>query len=172
MLVQKPGPLFAGEAEVQTAKGSEAAAGHRDGGGHPGHDSPVEQDPATGRLSDLDELLGVLISRVAPTELQVTDVTPASTGGVLVGDHQRILARVLGQPLLRFLVGGDKKGDHHIRRYALRRRCGLAFNPPRPRRRRPPSTTFRRARTCVCLPPAMRGAPRGRSGPSPDGSFG
>jgi len=89
---------------VQTPKGSEAADCHRDRGGHPGHDPPVEQDPAAGRLANVDELLGVLIARLAPTEPQVTDVTPASTAGVLIGDHQGILAGMLGQPLLRLLV--------------------------------------------------------------------
>jgi hypothetical protein len=89
---------------VQTAKWSEATDRHWDGGGHPGHDSPVEQDPTTGRLANVDELLGVLIARLAPTEPQVTDVTSASTASVLVGDHQRILAGMLGQPLPRLLV--------------------------------------------------------------------
>ena len=89
---------------MQPAKGSEAADRHRDGDGHPGHDSAVQEDPATGGFANIDQLLGVLISRLAPTEPQVTDVTPASTAGVLVGDHQRILARVLGQPLFGFLV--------------------------------------------------------------------
>ncbi len=104
---------------MQTAKGSEAADRHRDRGWHPGHDSPIEQDPATGRLPNIDEVLGVLISRLAPTEPQVTNVTPASTAGVLIGDHQRILAGMLGEPLLRLLVEGDQKGTNHIRGYAL-----------------------------------------------------
>jgi len=89
---------------VQTAKGSEAGDRHRDRGGHPRHDSPVDQDPATGLLANIGELLGVLILRLAPTEPQVTNVTPASTAGVLIGDHQRILARMLGEPLLRLPV--------------------------------------------------------------------
>ncbi len=104
---------------MQTAKGSEAADRHRDRGWHPGHDSPVEQDPATGRLANIGELLGVLISRLAPTEPQVTNVTPASTAGVLIRDHQRILAGMLGEPLLRLLVEGDRKSTNHIRGYAL-----------------------------------------------------
>jgi hypothetical protein len=103
-LVEQSGPLFAGETEVQTPKGSEAADRHRDSGGHPGHDSPIEQNPATGCLANVDELLGVLSSRLAPTEPQVTDVTPASTARVLIGDHQGILAGMLGHPLLRLLV--------------------------------------------------------------------
>jgi hypothetical protein len=89
---------------VQTAKWSEAADRHRDRGGHPGHDPPIEQDPATGRLANVDELLGVLIPRLAPTEPEVTNVTPASTAGVLISDHQRIVAGMHGQPLLRLLV--------------------------------------------------------------------
>jgi hypothetical protein len=53
---------------VQTTKGSDAVDRHRDGGGHPGQDSAVEQDPATGDFADVNELLRVLIARSAPTE--------------------------------------------------------------------------------------------------------
>ena len=67
-LVKEPGPLFAREAEVQTAKGSDAADRHRDSAGHAGQDSPVEQDPATGYLANIDKLLGSLVPRSAPTE--------------------------------------------------------------------------------------------------------
>ena len=110
---------------MQTAKRSDAADRHRDGGGHTGHDSPVEQDPATDHLANLDKLPGALVPRSAPTEPQVTDVTPASTAGVLIGDHQRILAGMLGQPLLRLLVKRQKERVGHIAEYALELSGGL-----------------------------------------------
>ena len=98
-LVEEIGPLFPRKAEVQTAKGSDAADRNGDGGRHARQDSSVEQDSATGHLANLDKLFGLLISHSAPTEPQVTDVTAASTAGVLVGNHQCIRARMLGQPL-------------------------------------------------------------------------
>jgi hypothetical protein len=110
---------------VQTAKRPDAADGHRDQRGHPGLDSPVEQDSATGCLANIDELPGVLIARLAPTEPQVTNVTPASTAGVLIGDDQRIVARMLGQPVLRLLVKGDKEPVGHIVEYAFLRPSGF-----------------------------------------------
>jgi hypothetical protein len=79
----------------------------------------VEQDSATGNLPDIHELPGAPFPRSAPTEPQVTDVTPASTAGVLVGDHQRILARMLGQPLLRLLVTRHEECASHTAEYAL-----------------------------------------------------
>ncbi len=85
----------------------------------------VEQDPAAGCLPDIHELPGVLVSRPAPTEPQVTDVTSASTAGVLVGDHQRILTRMLGEPLPGLVVKRHEEFTGHIAEYALRRPRGF-----------------------------------------------
>jgi hypothetical protein len=103
---------------VKATKWSDAADRDRDGGGHARKDSPIEQDPATSHLADIDQPPRVSISRSAPTEPQVTDVTPASTAGVLIGDHQRIIARMLGNPLARLLVKQHAKGIGHIAEYA------------------------------------------------------
>ena len=40
---------------MQSAKRSDANDRHQDGGGHPGQDSPVEQDPATDYLANIHE---------------------------------------------------------------------------------------------------------------------
>ena len=89
---------------MQTAKWPDAAYRYRNRARHTSHDSLVEENPATGYNPYVHELPGVLVSCSAPTEPQVTDVTPASTAGVLVSDQQRIVAGMLRQPLPRLLV--------------------------------------------------------------------
>jgi hypothetical protein len=103
---------------METAKWPEAADRYRNRAGHAGQDSLVEQDPATGYHPDIHELPGILVFRPAPTEPQVTDVTPTSTARVPVGDHQRILTRMAGQPLLRLLVERHNEFTGHIAEYA------------------------------------------------------
>src|SRR6266851_3530621 len=110
-LVNKPGPLLAGKAEVQTAKGSmpPIVTGMMVGMRARMRRSGKIRRPVTSPISTR-----ALFSRSTPTEPQVTDVTPASTAGVLMGDHQRILAGMLGQPLLRLLVKRHTERIGHI----------------------------------------------------------
>lgn len=111
---------------MQTAKRADAA--DRDGNvdGHTGHDPSVEQDPATAHLADFDELLGALFARSAPTEPQVTNVTPASTAGVLIGNHQGVLARMLLEPATGLFVERYDVGIGHIGEYALQLSGGFS----------------------------------------------
>jgi hypothetical protein len=89
---------------VQTAEWPDAADRYRNRARHARQDSLIEQDPAAGYFADLHELPRALVPRSAPTEPEVTDVTPASTASVLVSDQQRIVAGMLRQPLPRLLV--------------------------------------------------------------------
>jgi hypothetical protein len=94
---------------VQAAEWPEPGNRDRNGGRHPRHNPAVEKDAPPGRLADVDQLAGVLVLAPTPTEPEVTDVTPASTARVLVGDHHRIAARVLGQPVPGLIVEGDQE---------------------------------------------------------------
>jgi len=94
---------------VQSAERPDPADGDGDGGRHPGGDPAVEQDRPAADLTDVDQLARILVLLATPTESEVTDVTPASTARVLVGDHHRIAARVLGQPVAGLVVEGDQE---------------------------------------------------------------
>jgi len=91
---------------VQPTKRSDPTDGDRDGGRHARDDPAVEEDPPAADRADVDQLARVLVLLATPTEPEVTDVTPASTARVLVGDHHRIAARMLGQPVAGLLVEG------------------------------------------------------------------
>jgi hypothetical protein len=97
---------------VQTAEGSQAANRDRDGARHAGHDPRIEQDPATGHPADLNEPR-LVIASPAPTEPQVTNVTPASAAGVAIGDDERVPIGTLAQPAARLLVEDDGEFIHH-----------------------------------------------------------
>lgn len=92
---------------MQAAKRSDPANRDRDDARHAWHDSPVQQDPAPGQLADVDQVGRPLIAAPAPTEPQVTDVTPTSTSRVRERDHQRLLAGVRLQPPPCLLIQGD-----------------------------------------------------------------
>ena len=111
---------------MQSAERPDPADGDGDGERHPGGDPTVEQDRPAADLADVDQLARILILLATPTEPQVTDVTPASTARVLVGDHHRIRAGMLGQPAFGLVVEGDSEFhvprllslDHHSRTLA------------------------------------------------------
>ena len=105
---------------MQTAKRADAADRNGDVDGHTGHDPSVEQDPATAHLADFDEPLRALFAHSAPPEPQVTNVTPASTAGVLIGDHEGSLARMLVEPAARLFVKRHDEVVGHVGEYALR----------------------------------------------------
>ena len=107
--IEKAGPLVARERQVQPTERSDAADGDGDGGRHPPDDPAVEEDPPAADRADVDQLARVLVLLATPTEPEVTDVTPASTARVLVGDHHRIAARMLGQPVAGLVVEGDQE---------------------------------------------------------------
>jgi hypothetical protein len=111
---------------VQAAEWSEAAHGDGDGSRHAGENPTVEQHPPAANLADVDQPVRVLVLSPTPTEPEVTDVTPASTTDVLIGDDQRIRAGMLGQPAFGLVVEGDSEFhvprllslDHHSRTLA------------------------------------------------------
>jgi hypothetical protein len=92
---------------VQAPEGSDPADRDGDRVGHPRDNPAVEEDPPAADLADVDQLLGVLVLSSTPTEPEVTDVTSASTARVLIGDHHRIRARMLSQPVAGLVVEGD-----------------------------------------------------------------
>ena len=59
------------------------------------------------RGAQVNESVGVIARRSAPTEPEVTYVTPASTSRVFVCDQERVVSRVFVQPGARRLVEGD-----------------------------------------------------------------
>jgi hypothetical protein len=99
---------------VQAAEWSEAADGDGDGRRHAGENPTVEKDAPAADLADVDQPVRVLVLSPTPTEPEVTDVTPASTTDVLIGDDQRIRARMLGQPALGLVVDDDS--EFHVSR--------------------------------------------------------
>ena len=72
---------------METTERLEAPGGHREPSRHVGADSPIEKDPPTGHLADIDQR-GSPIASPAPTEPQVTNVTSASTARIAVGDDE------------------------------------------------------------------------------------
>jgi len=92
---------------VQAAEWPEAANRDRNGGRHARDNPAVDKDPPAARLADVDQLVGVLVIAPTPTEPEVTDVTPASTSMVGVGDHHRVGAGMLGQPVAGLVVEVD-----------------------------------------------------------------
>jgi len=97
---------------VQAAERAEAANGDGNPARHAGHDSRIEKDPPTGHRADLDER-GPFIASPAPTEPQVTNVTPASAARVAIGDDERILGGVLDEPVPCLVVEYDGEYVHH-----------------------------------------------------------
>jgi hypothetical protein len=89
---------------MEAAEGPDSGDRDRNRCRHPGKNPAVEQDSPAGDLANVDQLTGVLVLSSTPTEPQVTDVTSASTARVLVGQHHRFRARVLGQPALGLVV--------------------------------------------------------------------
>src|SRR5438309_1011686 len=81
---------LAGEGAGQAAEGSGAGDGHRYRGWYPADKPVVEKDSPAADLADVDQPAGVLILSPTPTEPEVTDVTAASTAGVLIRDHHGI----------------------------------------------------------------------------------
>lgn len=94
---------------MQPTKRSDATDGDGDGGRHPRDDPAVEEDPPAAERADVDQLARILVLLATPTEPEVTDVTPASTAGVLVRDDHRIAARMLGQPVAGLVVERDQE---------------------------------------------------------------
>ena len=92
---------------MQTAKRSDTTESDRDCPRHAGQDPAVEQNQTAADLPNIDQLIGACIPLAAPTEPEVTDVTPASTTGDLIGQHQRILTWMFGQPPLGLFVERD-----------------------------------------------------------------
>ena len=94
---------------MQAAKRSNPGDGDRDGLWHAGENPAIEKHPPPAGLADVDQPIRVLIFSPTPTEPEVTDVTAASTAGVLIRDHHRIRVRMLGQPAPGLVVEGDEK---------------------------------------------------------------
>ena len=94
---------------MQAAEGSDPGDRDRDRVRHPADNPAVEKDPPAADLADVDQPAGVLILSPTPTEAEVTDVTAASTAGVLIRDHHGIRARMLGKPAPGLVVEGDEK---------------------------------------------------------------
>lgn len=96
---------------MQPLERSEAANRHRDRPRHARQDARVEEDSPAGRRADIDQC-GPLIASPAPTEPQVTNVTPASTARIAVGDDEGILVGMLLEPALRSIVEYDGEFAH------------------------------------------------------------
>ncbi len=104
---------------MQTAKRSESAKGDRDRSRHARHDSRVEKDPPAAYLANIDQR-GLLIASAAPTEPQVTNVTPASTARVAIGDDKRVPVGVLLEPATCLVIEHDGEFVHpEIMRLAI-----------------------------------------------------
>ena len=97
---------------MQAPERSEATNGDRDPLRHARHDSWVEKDPPAGHFADIDQS-GLLVASAAPTEPQVTNVTPASAAGVAVGDDERVSAGMLVEPALGLVVEDNGELIHH-----------------------------------------------------------
>jgi len=97
---------------VQAAEGSEAANGDGDPARHASHDARIEKDPPTGQHADFDQRRPIIPSP-APTEPQVTNVTPASAAGVAVGDDEGIPGGVLVEPAPSLVVEDNGELIHH-----------------------------------------------------------
>jgi len=104
---------------MQAAEWSDAADCDRDRMRHASENPAVEEDSPASDLADVDQLAGVLVFSPTPTEPEATDVTPASTTRVLIGDHHRIRAGMFGQPALGLVVEVDQE-LHSVNDY-----CGL-----------------------------------------------
>ena len=94
---------------MQAAEWSDPAHRDRDRVRHASHDPAVEKDPPAADLADVHQVIGALVFWTTPTEPEVTDVTAASTAGVLIRDHHGIRARMLGKPAPGLVVEGDEK---------------------------------------------------------------
>lgn len=92
---------------MQASKRSDAANRDGDGTRHPRQDSTINQDAAARHFSNLDQLSRALVAPAAPTEPQVTDVTPGSTVDVRIGEDEGVIAGMLGEPALRLFVEPD-----------------------------------------------------------------
>jgi hypothetical protein len=97
---------------VQTAERSEPANGDRDRSRHARHDSRIEKDPPAAHFADIDQR-GLLIALPAPTEPQVTNVTPASTARVAIGDDKRVPVWVLLEPVTCLVIEYDGELVHY-----------------------------------------------------------
>lgn len=98
---------------MQAAERSQSPNGDRNDSRHARHDASIQEQLAVGNLADVDQLVQARIAVAAPTEPEVTNVTPASTSSVLISDDERILTRVLVQPPARLLVEGDVEDLSH-----------------------------------------------------------
>ena len=97
---------------MQTAERSESANGDRDRSRHARDDSGVEKDPPAAHFADIDQRR-LLIASAAPTEPQVTNVTPASTARVAVGDDEPIAVGVLLEPATCLVIEYDGELVHY-----------------------------------------------------------
>ena len=97
---------------MQAPERANAADGDGNPARHAGHDSRIEKDPPTGQHADLDQRRPIIPSP-APTEPQVTNVTPASAAGVAVGDDEGIPGGVLVEPAPSLVVEDNGELIHH-----------------------------------------------------------
>jgi hypothetical protein len=97
---------------VQAPERSEATNGHRDPSRHARHDSRVEKDSPAAHFADIHQR-GLLVASAAPTEPQVTNVTPASTARVAIGDDKRVRVGVLLEPVTCLVIEHDGEFVHH-----------------------------------------------------------
>jgi hypothetical protein len=97
---------------VQAAEWSEATNGDWDRSRDARHDSRVEIDSPTAHFADIHQR-GLLIASAAPTEPQVTNVTPASTARVAIGDDKRVPVGVLLDPATCLVIEYDGELVHH-----------------------------------------------------------
>jgi hypothetical protein len=92
---------------VQAAKRPYSPNRDRDDRWQAGNDPAVEQDRPALDGPQVNESVRVIARRSAPTEPEVTYVTAASTSGLFVSDHERVVSLVLVQPGARRFVERD-----------------------------------------------------------------
>ena len=99
--------------------------------GHSTDDAPVQEDPTTGHVANVDQQRA-LVSPLAATKPDITNVPPSTTPTIFVGNYERILAWVFVQPATGF--GVEYHGERSaylqsIASSARRLRADLALSP-------------------------------------------
>ncbi|MEO6797775.1 MAG: hypothetical protein ABI401_08300 [Candidatus Dormibacter sp.] len=94
---------------MQPTAGAEAADGYRDRLRHSRPDAAIQQDTAAGELADILQVRRPALAAPAPTDPEVTDVTPASTASISKGENERIATGVEVEPPASLLIQGDRK---------------------------------------------------------------